>query len=97
MSDEAALLRAICANPNEDTPRLAFADYLDENGSADRAAFIRAQVELATLKDDSMHRRELAFRCRQLLDANEDEWLDPREAFERDWGWSRGRGRARCS
>ncbi len=90
MSDEAALLRAICADPDEDTPRLAFADYLDENGNADRAAFIRGQVELATLADDSLHRREVAFRCRQLLDANEDEWLDPREAFERDWGWSRG-------
>ncbi len=29
---EAALLRAIAANPDEDTPRLVFADYLDELG-----------------------------------------------------------------
>ena len=90
MSDEAALLRAICADPDEDTPRLALADYLDENGNPDRAAFIRAQVELATLREDSPHRRELAFRARQLLDANEDKWLQPREAFDRDWAWSRG-------
>lgn len=90
MSDEAALLRAICAHPDEDTPRLAFADYLDEHGEADRAAFVRGQVELATLTEDSLHRREVAFRCRQLLDANEDRWLDPREAFQFDYGWSRG-------
>lgn len=90
MSDKTALLRAIAAHPDEDTPRLAFADYLDETGNADRAAFIRGQIELARLKDDSMHRREVAFRCRQLLDAHEEAWLDPRDAFSFDWNWSRG-------
>src|SRR5262245_42365097 len=55
MSDEASLLAAICDNPEEDTPRLAFADWLDENGRRDdrmRAAFIRAQIELARLPED---------------------------------------------
>src|SRR6266536_2625699 len=47
MSDRDALLAAICAQPDEDTPRLVFADYLEENGEPDRAAFIRAQVEFA--------------------------------------------------
>jgi len=46
MSDRAALYAAVCANPDDDTPRLVFADWLDENGEAKRAAFIRAQVEL---------------------------------------------------
>jgi uncharacterized protein (TIGR02996 family) len=90
MSDETALLRAIAANPDEDTPRLAFADYIEEQGNTARAEFIRGQVELARLKEDSPRRREIAFRCRQLLDAHEEEWLDPREVFERDWAWSRG-------
>ena len=31
---EAALLRAIAAMPDEDTPRLVYADYLDEEGNA---------------------------------------------------------------
>jgi uncharacterized protein (TIGR02996 family) len=31
MSDEAALLRAVAAHPDEDTPRLAYADWLDEH------------------------------------------------------------------
>jgi uncharacterized protein (TIGR02996 family) len=47
MSDHDALLRAICAYPDDDTPRLVFADFLEENGEAERAAFVRAQVELA--------------------------------------------------
>lgn len=47
MSDRDALLSAICADPDEDTPRLVFADYVEENGEAAFGAFIRAQVELA--------------------------------------------------
>src|SRR4051812_13692072 len=47
MSDRDALLAAIRAQPDEDTPRLVFADYLEENDEAARAAFVRAQVELA--------------------------------------------------
>ena len=47
MTDREALYRAILANPDDDTPRLIFADFLDENDEPDRAAFIRAQVELA--------------------------------------------------
>jgi uncharacterized protein (TIGR02996 family) len=31
MSDEAALLNAIIGQPGEDTPRLAYADWLEEN------------------------------------------------------------------
>jgi uncharacterized protein (TIGR02996 family) len=42
-----ALLRAICENPRDDTPRLAFADWLDENGQEARAAFIRTDIAMA--------------------------------------------------
>ncbi|MBA4063483.1 MAG: hypothetical protein C0501_07175 [Isosphaera sp.] len=47
MSDHDALLAAICADPDEDTPRLALADWLDEHDQHARAAFVRDQVELA--------------------------------------------------
>jgi uncharacterized protein (TIGR02996 family) len=47
MSDHDALLAAVCAEPDEDTLRLAFADWLDEHEQPERAAFIRAQIELA--------------------------------------------------
>lgn len=50
MTERESFLRAICAEPDEDTPRLAFADWLDEHGEEARAAFIRVQVELAALE-----------------------------------------------
>ena len=47
MSEHDALLAAICAEPEEDTPRLAYADFLEENDKPEQAAFVRAQIELA--------------------------------------------------
>jgi uncharacterized protein (TIGR02996 family) len=47
MSTLDALRQAVLASPDDDLPRLVFADYLEETGDADRAAFIRAQIELA--------------------------------------------------
>jgi uncharacterized protein (TIGR02996 family) len=47
VSERDALLAAICAEPDEDLPRLAFADWCDENDEPDRAALVRTQVELA--------------------------------------------------
>src|SRR5262245_2139918 len=47
MNEEAALLRAICDQPDEDTPRLVFADWLDEQGGEVNVAWaelIREQV-----------------------------------------------------
>jgi uncharacterized protein (TIGR02996 family) len=32
MNDREALLRAVCENPDDDTPRLVFADWLEEHG-----------------------------------------------------------------
>src|SRR5262245_1256713 len=47
ISQHDALYRAICAYPDEDTPRLAYADLIEEDGDATRAQFIRTQVALA--------------------------------------------------
>ena len=49
MTDRDALLAAIIANPDEDTPRLAYADLIQEAGEEERAEFIRVQCELARL------------------------------------------------
>ena len=59
MSDGRALLAAICARPDEDTPRPVYADWLDESaGSLPkdkresarlRAGLIRVQCGLARL------------------------------------------------
>jgi uncharacterized protein (TIGR02996 family) len=47
MNDHDALLTAIGEHPEEDTPRLMYADWLEENGDPERADFVRNQVELA--------------------------------------------------
>jgi uncharacterized protein (TIGR02996 family) len=55
LSDRAALLAAVRAHPEEDTPRLMFADFLDEQGDEGarvRAAFVRLQCEFARLTED---------------------------------------------
>jgi uncharacterized protein (TIGR02996 family) len=62
MTDHAALLAAVCDRPDDDTPRLVYADLLDDDGDAARAAFIRTQVELA--RTPEYH--PLWARCRQL-------------------------------
>ncbi len=49
MTIPAGFLSAICADPADDTPRLVLADWLDDNGEAERAEFIRLQCELAKL------------------------------------------------
>lgn len=47
--DELAFRRAIIASPEDDLPRLVYADHLDELGEADRAEFIRVQCRIAEL------------------------------------------------
>jgi uncharacterized protein (TIGR02996 family) len=47
LSDGDGLRAAIVAQPDDDTLRLIYADWLQENDQSDRAAFVRAQVLLA--------------------------------------------------
>lgn len=65
--DFEALLRAVFANPEDDTPRLVFADYLEEAGQADRAALIRVQCEKARTASNSRRGRELENEETRLL------------------------------
>jgi uncharacterized protein (TIGR02996 family) len=44
VADRDAFLAAIAAAPADDLPRLVYADWLDDRGDADRAAFVRRQV-----------------------------------------------------
>jgi uncharacterized protein (TIGR02996 family) len=45
MNDRDALLAAILADPADDTVRLAFADWCEENGDHERAEFIRPRLD----------------------------------------------------
>lgn len=44
--DDPALLAAILADPADDTVRLVYADWLEENGQTARAEFVRVQIAL---------------------------------------------------
>lgn len=62
---EAAVLAAILANPADDTPRLVYADWLDEHNQPERAEFIRVQIGLANTgrcKDECRNR--IDYECR---------------------------------
>lgn len=65
MSDEAALLRAICDHPDDDTPRLVFADWLTEQGGPVNGAWanaIRVQIwDAQGLPDHPLKGRPLLF------------------------------------
>ena len=52
MTDIDAVHAAIIADPDDDLPRLAFADLLEERGDDARAEFIRTQIEYAALRSD---------------------------------------------
>jgi uncharacterized protein (TIGR02996 family) len=79
MSDEDALLNAIALHPDEDTPRLMFADWLDEHGCSVRAEFIRTQLEIARIEHlprAELNRHVAVFRRNQELpDAHQAELL----------------------
>lgn len=47
MTDRESFLRTIAASPDDDAPKLVFADWLDDQGEAERAELIRVKVALA--------------------------------------------------
>jgi uncharacterized protein (TIGR02996 family) len=78
MSDErAGFLAAIREAPEDDAPRLVFADWLEDHGDEQRAEFIRAQVLAARLDDLDPQRIRLDRRAAALLKKNEKKWLTP--------------------
>jgi uncharacterized protein (TIGR02996 family) len=81
---EDALLQEVCANPDEDGPRLVYADWCEENGRPERAEHIRAQVEAARLDEDDPRRDELEKKAAALEKRHAKEWLGPlRAALDR--------------
>lgn len=72
---EAAILRSVAENHDDDVVRFVLADMLEEQGDGARADFLRVQCELgsATLPEQRRHSPRL--RERALLDAHRHEWL----------------------
>jgi uncharacterized protein (TIGR02996 family) len=64
-------------HPEDDAPRLIFADWLDDHGDPARAEFIRLGVELAQWYMPPARRRWLVERIEEIRKAHEEEWLGP--------------------
>jgi uncharacterized protein (TIGR02996 family) len=77
MTHDEAFLQAIREAPEDDTPRLVYADWLEEHGRSERAEFIRIQCALARKEQDQSRAKELRDRAERLLEAYWDEWLAP--------------------
>jgi uncharacterized protein (TIGR02996 family) len=72
----------IVANIDDDTPRLAYADWLTENGHDDRAEFIRVQIERARLPAWDAAQVRLRLREQGLLKLHGEGWLAEMPAVE---------------
>lgn len=93
MTHADAFLRDILAHPDDDAPRLIFADWLEEQGGANsiaRAEFIRVQCALAAGKLPEQQRVELVLHEQQLLYEWDKVWVDPIRQLACEWHFHRG-------
>jgi uncharacterized protein (TIGR02996 family) len=88
-----ALLAAIRANPEDDLPRLALADWCleqpDEATQA-RGEFIHLRCRAAALPEDDPQRPRLIRRARELQETFELHWLGGLDKLVADWDFERG-------
>jgi uncharacterized protein (TIGR02996 family) len=97
MSPDNPFLHALLAQPDDDTLRLAVADWFDENDDSARAEFIRVQVEIARGVEERARLNLLEVRQKELLVVNEARWVeslaDALDSRPGEWGgWVFRRG-----
>lgn len=77
---EVEFLRKLAASPGDDELRIVLADWLEENGRIDDAKFVRLQLELPKMAEDSAAFREARIKLHNL---SEDLPLDWRRTVAR--------------
>ncbi len=80
MTDRTSFLRKIAESPTDDTARLVFADWLDEQDDP-RGEFIRVQMEIARTPINSAKIPSLLQRQAQLLSEHRNEWTETDRPF----------------
>lgn len=89
-SDE-EFLAAILESPDDDMPRLIYADWLEEQGESEHAEFIRNQIELAAGTASASRQQYLSTRESELLKRYAAEWLPSAvRPYQELLSWSRG-------
>jgi uncharacterized protein (TIGR02996 family) len=89
VDDEASLLAAIAADPDDAAPRLVYADWLLDRGDG-FGEFIQASCKLDAIADDAPESKTIAALVGKLLRKHEKAWLAPIRPFIRRWRWRRG-------
>jgi uncharacterized protein (TIGR02996 family) len=74
MTQADAFLKAIVEHPEDDTPRLVCADWLEEHGDPARAEFIRVQCEIARGQAGDPRLGALRTREGKLFNEHKTEW-----------------------
>ena len=74
MNSHEGILKEIIANPDDDAPRLVYADWLEEQGDPDRAEFVRIQLEMAIHESWQPEHAKLESRIASLLTKHEESW-----------------------
>jgi uncharacterized protein (TIGR02996 family) len=82
VANDSAFRRSILESPDDDAPRLVYADWLDERGESDRAEFIRLQVRLARTDQADPDHRALKSVVDQISQAHHVEWVNQLPQFE---------------
>jgi uncharacterized protein (TIGR02996 family) len=90
MTHEDVFLAEILASPEDDTPRLIYADWLDDHGQYDRAELIRVQCELARMEEGHPRWAGLEAFEGDLLAHNGEAWLGELRPFVSRWTFRRG-------
>src|SRR5215471_7295784 len=90
MSMPTAFLADIVANPEDDAPRLVYADWLEDNGDLDRATFIRTQCRLASIGKYDLERYDLEWAEKGLLAKHGKRWLKPLAKITTNVNFRRG-------
>lgn len=90
MTDGDALRAAIIAEPEDDTLRLVYADWLEENSQPERATFVRAQVWEAQAEPDSPEARKHKTTAGRVTNAQKAEWAKTVSSRVSEWRFARG-------
>jgi uncharacterized protein (TIGR02996 family) len=90
--EQAAILAAIIAKSDEDTPRLVYADWLQEHGDEEQAAHIRDSIRVVHMKKGKA-RDEKEREILKIAEKRGDKWLagigitGTREFYHSDNRW----------
>jgi uncharacterized protein (TIGR02996 family) len=93
MDVEAGFLDDVLDNPDDDAPRLIYADWLSDRGRTGdeaRAELIRVQCQLARSASGLRTRAWLDLRVAQMLPLYEENWLPNELHSPRQGEWRRG-------